>query len=92
MKMLELLSDPTKWIQGAFARDADGVNVSSQNKEAVCWCLQGALIRCYVGSLEYSVVKNKIIKELVLVDFARWNDDPSRTYQDVQTLLQKLDI
>jgi len=40
-----LLTDPAKWTQGAFARDASGYQVKSGSPVAVAWCAVGALIR-----------------------------------------------
>lgn len=47
MKIKELLSDESKWTQGAHARDKDEIPVNSQSPEAVRWCLVGAWEKCY---------------------------------------------
>lgn len=39
----ELLSDPEKWTQGWYARDAEGRPADDGNDpRAVCWCIWGA--------------------------------------------------
>lgn len=38
-----LLSDETKWTQGHMAEDKHGESVASDDENAVCWCLSGAL-------------------------------------------------
>jgi hypothetical protein len=38
----QLLSDPTKWTQGALARDATGKTVDSYDPTACQWCVYGA--------------------------------------------------
>lgn len=38
-----LITDPKNWIQGAFARDANGCLVSSDDPSAVCYCSIGAI-------------------------------------------------
>lgn len=47
MKAFELLSDRSKWTQGAYARTASGLvcddDVASQ------WCGVGAIYHCYPG-------------------------------------------
>jgi len=43
MTVLELLSDPARWAQGAFARDAYGRACASYNPQATSWCLAGAV-------------------------------------------------
>lgn len=45
----ELLSDPTKWTRGEYARDRYGDAVPSAHAEAVCWCAYGALDRAGAG-------------------------------------------
>jgi hypothetical protein len=48
----ELLAQPGKWTQGRNARDADGDAARVNDPEAVCFCLQGALIKCNVSFKE----------------------------------------
>ena len=40
-----LITDPSKWTVGWFARDAAGNKTSACGPEAVCFCTAGALIR-----------------------------------------------
>jgi hypothetical protein len=40
-----LIADPAAWTQGEFARDAHGAPVSWRSKEAVQFCVWGALNR-----------------------------------------------
>jgi hypothetical protein len=39
----QLISDPAKWTQGDFARDADGNEVNPNNDLATCYCSFGAI-------------------------------------------------
>ena len=39
----QLITDPAKWTQGAFARDADGNEVTPNNDLATCYCSFGAI-------------------------------------------------
>lgn len=41
----ELLSDEKRWTQGQEARDVSGDGVPPTSKDAVCWCLLGALYK-----------------------------------------------
>jgi hypothetical protein len=50
MKVSELLSDPARWTTEEFAKDADGFPVNPRDGRAVCWCLLGALEKCYGSS------------------------------------------
>jgi hypothetical protein len=42
-KAKALLSDPTKWAKGQYAKDKDGHVVSVFAPQAVSWCADGAL-------------------------------------------------
>ena len=44
-KARELISDPARWTQGAYARDESGFEVSSTWEAACCWCALGAIIK-----------------------------------------------
>lgn len=41
----DLISDPSCWTQGDFARNTDGQSVDPNNKEAMCFCAFGAIQR-----------------------------------------------
>ena len=41
----ELISDPSRWTQGYFARDSAGEGMLSSDPAAVCWCSVGALAK-----------------------------------------------
>lgn len=47
MKMLELLADESRWHSGAFAIDADGKYVPSNDPSAQKFDLLSAIERCY---------------------------------------------
>lgn len=37
------ISDPVRWTKGFLARTKDGLATGPRNKNAVCWCANGAL-------------------------------------------------
>lgn len=39
-----LITDPTKWTQGEYARGEDGEYAPSDSTAATCWCSLGAII------------------------------------------------
>lgn len=41
-----LLSDHSRWTQGAYARSLDGFNVRPRSPYACCWCMLGAIAYC----------------------------------------------
>ena len=47
MKAYELLGDESKWCQKSFAVDVHGRGICVGDPQAVAWCLDGALLRCY---------------------------------------------
>ena len=95
MKAYELLSDESKWCQGQFAVDKYGNEINQDNKDTVKWCLEGALMHCYVGQDgdAYYTAYQRISKALTAGQgISSWNDDPARTYAEVYDLLKRLDI
>jgi len=47
MKVKELLSDESKWTRNAYARNRYGESVLPSDPEATCFCLSGAIDKCY---------------------------------------------
>lgn len=102
MKMKELLSDGSKWTQGASARDATGRDCSPLSPDAARWCLHGAVIRCYgLGTdeavaiyikLDETVGDSKNGENYAQWNYAQWNDAPERTFKEIKDLLNGLDI
>jgi hypothetical protein len=96
MKAHELLNDASKWTKEAFARNAEGKECSPQNHSATCFCLLGAVRRCYADGIECSIKQEKIrVAVKKISDGFRttdWNDHKDRTFEDVRNLLIELDI
>lgn len=90
MKAYELIDKPEKWTKGAFARDANGYRATTNFKEAVCYCIHGALGVAYDGI--YTAEAERIRRRLGLTNLVGWNDAPERTWQEVYNLLKELDI
>lgn len=47
MKAHELLADKSRWTTGTRGRDAAGNSVPANHPDAVCWCGNGAIEKCY---------------------------------------------
>jgi hypothetical protein len=96
MKAYELLSGPEKWTKGRLAADRDGDSCGPLSDRATCWCISGALIRCYgkqcsaVMSVNAALRNRRMMKDTDVVP--DWNDAPERTYEEVVGLLRELDI
>lgn len=91
MKIKELLSDKSKWIQHTYAVEIIGGHVNPHSDKAVAFCLLGALARCYGGSNEYMEVKARIVKKVGWY-ISLWNDDENRIFEEVKALVEELDI
>ncbi len=93
MKIKELLTE-SNWIQGAEAETSKGLKCYANNPDATCFCLYGAIIKCY-GDNKLDVYE-KIIEELYLPNYygnvIHWNDAPERNFNDIKNLIEKLDI
>ncbi len=91
MKVQELLDKPEKWTQNAYARDEIRRSVHYEDPFAVCFCLIGAVRKCYPIILEREAIEAEIDSELKCWGF-NWNDAPERTFEDIKNLVEKLDI
>lgn len=95
MKIHELLSDPSKWTKYMYAKDKNGDGIGSRDKEAVCWCLTGAAMKCYLDgqSLDfhcYIEILNKIKIRIGGDHITTFNDNS--TYEEVYNLVKELDV
>lgn len=98
MKVLELLSDPKRWTQGAMARDSDGMKRATYEKEATCFCLVGAIQKCYgtvPGEADYTPLRNKIVNTPTWQKFnyttvPQFNDNVS--YDDMIQMVREAGI
>jgi hypothetical protein len=90
MKAWELLATPDKWTQGVGARDARGREVSPSSKKAKCWCIYGAINKCY-GNDGFSLMALRI-ERLIPTYVSTWNDNPKRTHAEVIEVLKKADV
>jgi hypothetical protein len=91
MKAYELLDNEDKWIQGNFATDINGFSVSPTDDNACCWCVVGALMKCYGEGWREKVdllYNNKLIPSVRSI--TNWND--SSYYHVIYEALKKLDL
>lgn len=94
MKIKDLLTDECKWTKGHAAIDKNGNETSPTRESAVCWCLSGAIDKCYGSgnSDELLRVVIKIIEKIQTNYILVWNDHKKRTFKDIKQLLEELDI
>ncbi len=84
-KARALISDPSKWTQGASARDINGIPVGSGDDDAVCWCASGAHIKTvgYGHILRSDSALQDAAQLLGAAGFVFFNDHPGRTHDQV---------
>jgi hypothetical protein len=96
MKIKELYSGPEKWTKGVLARNAEGKQVDIKHPTAECFCIIGALKKCYasnIDDMQFQFAVAKIITELGPIDsLASWNDAPERTFEEVKALVERADV
>jgi len=96
MKVRDVFTTPATWIKGMYARDGEGNGIRPQDPEAKCFCLQGAIRKCYdpAGdfSKEYMRVRDLVCTRLGGSDIPSWNDADERTFKQVKQLVEELDI
>lgn len=97
MKAHELLADPKRWTKWAYARDVNGNGVKPESDDAVCWCIKGAIIKCYGGSFaQYGKQRNKVVDKLEelydILQIHEFNDCIGTTHEQVVSLLKELDV
>jgi hypothetical protein len=93
MKTYELLDTPEKWTKGAFARDSKGDPVDPVSPEAVCWCIEGALQKCYPNYDDrWEAVYYRLLEVRKYGGIIFWQDNPERTYEEVIEVLKLADV
>ena len=92
MKIHELYTNESKWTKRAEARNSEGDKTFFDDHEATCFCLFGALFKCYPDNKERRGIRLRIEARLNFVPITQWNDDPNRTFEEVKQLAVDLDI
>lgn len=85
------LDTPDKWVQGKYATDKNGKSIVSGSKDAVRWCLSGAINACVVEGGEDAISKGRaynLLSNMLPEPLENWNDDPTTNFQDVKSLLK----
>lgn len=101
----EVLTGPEKWTQGYLARTKGAGPIQPWNKDAVCFCLAGALDLVThrgeagnpgdwqardIAHKELKGVLNRLPDAHLRDEYIHvWNDEPERTYEQVIELLDK---
>ena len=101
----ELISEPDRWVKGAYSLDKNFNHVHRNDPKACKWCLSGSIeaatemlavstrsdIFLYLSE-EYIEAKRVLLKMSDLDGFpsiSQWNDHPDRTHEEVIDLLDR---
>ena len=91
------------WCQKVPAENAEGFDCGALDKAACRWCLTGAMDRVLLGDMDVNARLYEEIVELIRTELFggsysmlvggymyRWNDNPSRTQEQVVGLLDRV--
>lgn len=92
MKVRELLKDAGCWTKGVFALNAAGDEVSAYAQQATCFCLEGAIMKCYPPGIKRIEVIRCVEQKVGYNNIPAWNDREVTTFTDVRKLIEELDI
>jgi hypothetical protein len=74
-----------------MSRDAKGVPVEIMSPKCETFCLFGAIAYCYPNEGEMKRIIGKTTQRIGYC-IEHWNDNPKRTFEEVQALIKELDI
>ncbi len=87
------LSERSRWTRGMNAREKDGFAEAPLSSNAVCFCLNGAIIRACDGvSVQYYKAMEYLRKAIGSEDMdcvVLFNDASQRTHEEVLAVLDK---
>ena len=93
--MIEVLDkffdSPEKWTQYGSARDKNDHKVDTNSKDAVCWCLYGALDHLHqkyiISDEEYENFSDRLDKATKGSNYINFNDKSTTKFSDVKQLI-----
>ena len=85
------LSEPGKWTKGGYARDKQGRLTRSNSKDAVCFCMLGAMRTARDAGNQQNAanVLLSVLAPLGYGSIPSFNDSPTTTHADVLSVLDK---
>jgi hypothetical protein len=100
VKAKDILTDQSRWTQGAAARDRWGETCKPSSPEAAAFCVLGAIYRAYSEKAERAEAARRVVEAIVSLGWkcrgslaiGGWNDYPSRKFEDVRRVLEKADV
>jgi hypothetical protein len=100
MKVKDILSDESRWTQGAAARNKRGELCSVLSPDATRFCILGAMARVYRSKHAMRECERRVADAIAAfggrityaIEIGDWNDDPGRTFDDVRQVIEKADV
>jgi hypothetical protein len=92
MKIKDLLTDRSRWVQGPVAMDRYGRSVYPESRWACKWCLWGAIEKCYSNWDDVLVVRDKLYSVLPYPNIIEWNERRGRTFDEVRAAVVAADV
>jgi hypothetical protein len=100
MKVSDILTDQSRWTQGASARNKRGRWCDVLSEDAVRFCLRGAAARVYSGQALDNAI-SAIARAIGFDDdwgeyleklIEAWNDDKRRTLAEVRQVIERAGV
>jgi hypothetical protein len=93
LKLREVLTDETKWIKGNYAVDAHGLRTPAYAPTAVCFCIVGAVRRCYDSDNPTAIsalrdAARQLYPNRIGETVSSFNDHPDTTFEDVVKVIE----
>lgn len=89
IRAANLLNKRKAWTQGMPARDKSGERAEMFGKDAVSYCVIGAIDKVVGWTSPVALrARNKLMKFLGISSLAKWNDAPKRKKKEVIAALR----
>ena len=78
------------WTQESEARDSLDQVTMPLSRDAVKWCALGWIMKNYPSEYQIALDLFKEANNIPII--AKWNDDPERTFEEVQAKFKEADL
>ena len=87
-KAADLLEPEGSWTKNHYALTKDNAEVSWNDPEAICFCVEGAISRI-AGGRTNGLVARRFLQDVIRKDIVCWNDAAARTQPEVVRALRE---
>ena len=98
MKPSDVLKLKKNWVKNSYANRQDGSSCSVESDNAVCWCLVGAIMKCYPHpktQVEKRLKASSAMKKLFpgrTNSLLQFNDHKDTKFTDVKKVLKEAEL